>query len=44
MASINPSAAAQTSATKNLPILKRGSKGRTVAYSNPKSFVKNQSC
>lgn len=32
MTSINPSAAAQTSATKNLPILKRGSKGRTVAY------------
>lgn len=32
MTSINPSAAAQTSATKNMPILKRGSKGRAVAY------------
>lgn len=31
MTSINPSAA-QTTATKNLPILKRGSKGRAVAY------------
>ncbi|WP_414586362.1 peptidoglycan-binding domain-containing protein [Scytonema sp. PCC 10023] len=31
MTSIDPSAA-QTTATKNLPILKRGSKGRAVAY------------
>lgn len=32
MTSINPSAAAQTTATKNMPLLKRGSKGRAVAY------------
>ena len=31
MASINASAA-QTTASKNMPVLKRDSKGRTVAY------------